>query len=89
MALFFGLLALSFLFERGYRLQQQGSTFLVQSGVAAILGLLFCAFTLIVLLRDNRSDYPSFRCSLATMLWGLSCFPIFALVVIVVRDLCR
>ena len=61
----------------------------MQSGAAAILGLLYSAFTLIVLLRDNRSGYPSFRCSLATMLWGLACFPVLVLVVIIVRDLWR
>jgi len=83
-ALFFALYAFAFLPEHSYRLHQQGAAFLTQAGMAAALGLLYCAFTLVILLRDNRSGYPSFRCSLATLLWALACFPVLFLTVVVV-----
>jgi hypothetical protein len=88
-SLFFALLALGFLMEHGYRLHQHRIAFLRQSGIAAALGMLYCAFTLILLLKDNRSGYPSFRCSLATLLWALACFPILLLTAFVVRELVR
>lgn len=88
-ALVLGFYALAFLPEHRYRLHQQGSTFLTQAAIAAALGLMWCVFTLWILLRDNRSGYPSFRCSLATLLWGLACFPVFSLIVIVARELWR
>jgi len=64
-ALLFGMYAVAFLPEHSYRIHEQGPTFLLQAGIAAAFGLLYCAFTLVILLRDNRSGYPSFRCSLA------------------------
>jgi hypothetical protein len=88
-ALLFALLALGFLPEHRYRLEQQGSVFLTRAGIAAALGLLDCTFTLIVLLKDNRSGYPSFRCSLATLLWALACFPILVLTAVVIGEVWR
>src|SRR5258708_6599629 len=82
-ALFFALLAFAFLPEHSYRLHQQGAAFLTQAGIAAVLGLLYCAFNLVILLRDNRSGYPSFRCSLATLLWALACLPVLFLTMVV------
>jgi len=58
---------------------------LAQSGSVAVLGLLACTLTLIVLLRDNRTGYPSFRCSVASLLWSLACVPIVWLSVVVVN----
>lgn len=87
--LFFALLAFSFFPEHAYRLEQQGRAFLFQSGIAATLGLLYCGFTLVLLLRDDRSGYPSFRCSLATLLWALACVPSVFLALSVVREACR
>jgi hypothetical protein len=75
-ALFFAFLAFAFLPEYGYRLQHQGAAFRTQAGITALLGLLACASTLMILLRDNRSGYPSLRCSLATLLWALACVPV-------------
>lgn len=88
-SLFFALLALGFLMDHGYRLHQHRSAFLRHSGIAAALGVLYCAFTLVLLLKDNRSGYPSFRCSLATLLWALACFPILLLTAVVVKELVR
>ena len=88
-ALFFAVLALGFLMEHGYRLHHQRTAFLRQSSIAAALGVLYCTFTLVLLLKDNRSGYPSFRCSLATLLWALACFPILLLTAVVVRELVR
>jgi len=88
-ALFFALYAFAFLPEHSYRLHQQGTAFLIRAGTAAALGLLYCVFTLVILLRDNRSGYPSLRCSLATLLWALACFPILFLAVVVVGGVWR
>ena len=88
-ALFFALLAFAFLPEHSYRLQQQGAGYLTSAGIAALLGLIFCAFTSVILLRDNRSGYPSMRCSLATLLWALACVPIFFLTVVVIGGFFR
>jgi hypothetical protein len=63
---------------------EQRSQNLSQAGAVAVLGLLACALTLVVLLRDNRTGYPSFRCSVATLLWSLACVPIIWLSVVVV-----
>ena len=63
---------------------EQRSQNLSQAGAVAILGLLACAFTLVILLRDNHAGYPSFRCSVATLLWSLACVPIIWLSVVVV-----
>src|ERR1035441_573988 len=83
-AVFFAFLALAFLPEHSYRLQQQRTAYLTQAGITAGLGLVVCAFTLILLLRDNRSGYASFRCSLATLLWALACLPVLFLTLVVV-----
>lgn len=83
-SLLLALHAFAFLPEHAYRLQHGGVAFLAQAAVAAGLGLLFCALTLFILLRDNRSGYPSFRCSLATLLWALACLPIFFLTWVVI-----
>ena len=87
--LFFALLAFSFFPEHAYRLHRWGRVFLVQCGIAAALGLLYSMFTLIVLLRDDRSGYPSFRCSLAILLWALASIPSLLLAVFVVGEVCR
>jgi hypothetical protein len=87
--LFLGFYAFAFLPEHSYRLHQQGVAFLTQAGIAAALGLLWCLFTLFILLRDNRSGYPSFRCSLATLFWALACFPVLFLTVVVIGGFWR
>ena len=83
-ALFLAFYAFAFLPEHSYWLRQQGEPFLIQAGIAAMVGLLYCAFTLVILLRDNRSGYSSFRCSLATLLWALACVPILFLALVVI-----
>jgi len=88
-ALFFAFHAFAFLPEHSYQLHQRRAAFLTQAGIAAALGLFWCAFTLFILLRDNRSGYPSFRCSLATLLWGLACFPVLFLTAVVIGGLWR
>jgi hypothetical protein len=88
-ALVLAFYALAFLPEHSYRLSQQGTAFLTQAAIAAALGLIWCAFALWILLRDNRSGYPSFRCSLATLLWALACFPVLLLTLTVVGELWR
>jgi hypothetical protein len=88
-ALCFACYAFAFLPEHGYRLHQQGAAFLTQAGIAAALGILYCAFNLVTLLRDDRSGYPSFRCSLATLLWALACLPILFLAAVVIGGLWR
>jgi hypothetical protein len=40
-------------------------------------------------LRDNRSGYPSFRCSLATLLWALACVPVALLALNVIGGFFR
>jgi hypothetical protein len=88
-ALLLGFHAFAFLPEHSYRLHQQGASFLTQAGIAAALGLFWCTFTLFILLRDNRSGYPSMRCSLATFLWALACFPVLFLTVVVIGGFLR
>src|SRR5262245_56470460 len=61
-ALSFAFLALGFLPEHSYRIEQQGGSYLLAAAVIALLGLFICTFTLIILLRDNRSGYPAPRC---------------------------
>ncbi len=82
-ACFFGVNAFAFIPEHGYRLHQQGTRFLFNAGIAATVALVADIITLIVLLRDDRSGYPSMRFSLATLLWALGCFPTGWLAVIV------
>jgi membrane protease YdiL (CAAX protease family) len=86
-ALVLAFYALAFLPEHSYRLHQQRAAFLTQAAIAAALGVIWCVFTLCILLRDNRSGYPSFRCSVATLLWALACFPVLLLTLIVVGEL--
>jgi hypothetical protein len=85
----FGIMFLPELPEHTYRLQRHGAAFLTQAAIAAALGLLYCAFNLWILLRDNRSGYPSFRCSLATLLWAFACTPVLVLSAAVVREFWR
>jgi hypothetical protein len=72
----FAILATSFLPEHEYRMEHQASSYYFPALATALVGLAICIFTLLNLIRDNRSGYPSFRCSLATMLWALACVPI-------------
>jgi len=65
---------------------EQNSERLFGAGVVAVLGLLICTLTLLVLLHDGRTGYPSFRCSVSTLLWSLACVPIVWLTVIVVSQ---
>jgi hypothetical protein len=88
-ALFFALLSFAFLPEHSYRLQQQGAGYLTPASITALVSLVVCAFTLVVLLRDNRSGYPSMRCSLATLLWALACVPILFLTLVVIGGFLR
>jgi amino acid transporter len=85
--LLFAAYALAFLPEHASRFQQGGTPLVTLAAVAAGLGLLCCALTLVVLLRDNRSGYPAFRCSLATLLWALAWVPILALTCVVIREI--
>jgi len=55
----------------------------------AVLGVAYCALNLVLLLRDNRSGYESFRLSVATLLWALACFPVMLLTIGVVRGLLK
>ena len=86
-SLFFGFLALGFLPEHTYRLRQQGMGYLTSAAVATILSLAVCSITLFILIRDNRSGYPAFRCSLATLLWALGCAPVIWLILVLVGEL--
>jgi hypothetical protein len=88
-ALFLALVPLGFLPEHAFRLQQQGAAYLRSAGIIAALDVLSCAFALIILVKDNRSGYPSYRCSLATLLWALACVPVILLIVVVIGDLLR
>ena len=88
-ALVLALLTCGFFPEYVYRLQQQGMGYLMPATITALIGLIVCAFTLFVLIRDNRSGYPSFRCSLATLLWAFACVPVFTLTVLVIRGFFR
>ena len=88
-ALFLALLAFAFLPEHRYRMEQQGSAYLTAAAIAALLGLVVCALTLIILIRDNQSGYPAFRCSLATLLWALACVPVLLLTAIVIGGFVR
>jgi len=69
-------LALTFLPEFGYRLRIRGVEFLWEAGITAFLGVVVCLVTLITLLKAGSTNYPSFRCWFATMLWVLACFPV-------------
>lgn len=88
-SLVFAFLASAELPESDYRLGQQGADYLIQAGVVALLGLFVCALTFIILLQDNRSGYPSLRCSVATFLWALACAPVFALMGFVTSTVLR
>lgn len=86
---FFAFLALAFLPEHSYRLRQQGMGYLTPAAVTAFLSLTVCSITLFILVRDNRSGYPPFRCSLATLLWALACVPVFWLILVVAGGFLR
>jgi hypothetical protein len=77
-AMFFAFLAM------GVFPMEQNSQHLFATGVIAVLGLMVCMLTLLVLLHDGGTGYPSFRCSVATLLWSLSCVPIVWLTVMLV-----
>src|SRR5712691_4070390 len=77
-SLFFALLAIG-----GFPIEQTSEQ-LFGVGAIAVLGLLVCTLTLLVLLHDGKTGYPSFRCSVSTLLWSLACVPIIWLTVIVV-----
>jgi hypothetical protein len=77
--LLFAFFAFAFLPEQDFRIQRQGLSYLVPAAVTALLGVVVCILTLIILLRDNRSGYPAIRCSLATLLWAMGCVPILFL----------
>lgn len=49
----------------------------------------FCIVNLICLLKDQKGGYSTARLSLATILWGLACFPVGVLCVGVVREIVR
>jgi hypothetical protein len=72
-----------------YRRQQQGAEYLATAGLAVISGVAVCSFNLFILLKDNRSGYPSWRCSLATLLWAIACAPICIFLVLLVREFLR
>ena len=88
-ALAFGFVALAFVPEHQYRLQEQGDGYLLRAAAVAVAGLTMCTFTLIVLLRDNRSGYPAMRGSLAALFWAIACVPVLLLTIIVFRGLTR
>jgi hypothetical protein len=74
-ALLFALLATSLLPEHHYRIEHQGTSYFAFAVAIVVGGLSTCAFSLANLIRDSRSGYPSFRCSLATLLLALACGP--------------
>ena len=86
-AVSFAFLAVGFLPESAYRMEQQGASYIRPAAITALLGVFICALTLVILLRDNRSGYPAFRCSLATFLWALACVPVCGLTLVVVSRL--
>jgi len=86
-ALVLSLLPIGLLPESAYRLKHQAGAYLAQAGLTVFFGLLFSALTLVILIRDNRSGYPSFRCSLATLLWAFACVPVVYLGAVVIRTL--
>lgn len=88
-SLFFAFLAFVFLPEHSYRLRQQGMSYLTPAAITALVGLAICGLTFFILIRDNRSGYPSFRCSLATLLWALACVPVFWLLLVVAGGFVR
>ena len=85
-ALFLAFCSFGFLFEHSYQLRMQGARFLTGAGIMALLGLIVCTVVIINLIRDDRSGYPSFRLSLATLLRALACFPIVFLAATVMAD---
>jgi hypothetical protein len=87
-AVILALVPLGFLPEHAFRLQQ-GAAYLRSAGITAAIDVLFCTFALVILVKDNRSGYPSYRCSLATLLWALACVPVILLIVVVIGDLSR
>jgi hypothetical protein len=83
--LFFAFVAFSYLPEHSFRLRQQGMDYLMPATISVAASLVVCALTLLILVRDNQSGYPSFRCSLATLFWAFACVPVFWLFLILVR----
>jgi len=88
-SLFLAFVALAFIPGHTHRLQEQDTGYLTPACIAAAVGLAGCGLTLLILLRDSRSGYPAFRCSLATLVWALACVPVFWLILVVARGLLR
>jgi hypothetical protein len=86
-ALTFALLAVGALPIHSHPVQELGIDHSTLPAIVALLGLLVCGLTLVVLLKDGRSNYPPLRLSLATMLWALSCAPVVVLAFVVGRGL--
>src|SRR5258708_7613891 len=85
-ALCFAFLAVAFLPEYNYRLQHQGAPYLWQIGITVLSGVVVCLVTFLGLLKDGANGYPSFRCSLATLLWAPACVPIGFLAAVTMKD---
>jgi hypothetical protein len=81
---FFAVLATVFMPESWYRWQHLGMKYLMPAGIIALLGLTDCAVTFVCLLRDDKSGYPSFRLSVATLLWAVACVPILFLSLVLI-----
>jgi hypothetical protein len=84
-ALFFGLWASACIPHYA----TDATKWLLDAAFVAGLGLTFCTLNLILLLRDNRTGYESFRLSLATLLWAIACFPIVLLAIGVVQGILK
>jgi hypothetical protein len=85
-AVFFALLAFGFLLGGDYRLQREGEDYLLSAYVSAIAGFTVWCVGFVNLLKDDRSGYESFRLSVATLLWALSCLPISLLLLMVMGE---
>jgi drug/metabolite transporter (DMT)-like permease len=83
-SIFFAVLAFAFVPEFSFRVQQGGTHFRSQASVMAALAAMVCLVTLVILLRDERSGYPSSRLSVAILFWALSCVPVVMLVLQVI-----
>lgn len=77
---FVAFLAFGFVPDFEFRLQQGGAHFHFAASAMAFLSATVCLLTMIILLRDERSGYPSSRLQVAILLWALSCGPVLMLV---------
>ena len=89
LALLYGLFPLAYVVGASHQMHEQDVGFLLLASITALLGWIICAATLIVLLKDSRTGYPSFRCSVATLLWSFACVPVLFLTVGIARGLMR